>query len=841
MSQTIPLPQRDGTLATYTLSGREAWKAPAAPRFDRIAYSAAHVVADARAAVDPWVDAAIDWDATIAYRVRLWRMGLGVAEAMDTAQRGMGLDWPTSLELIRRSLDAARDVPGALVASGCGTDQLPADGAKSVDDVIRAYEEQMAAIEGLGGRLIVMASRALARVAKGPADYEKVYDRVLAQAKQPVVLHWLGDMFDPALAGYWGSSDVDQAMETALGVIAAHAGQGRRHQDLAAGQGPRDRHAPAAAAGRADVHRRRLQLRRTDRRRWRRRHAQPAPQRRAARHLRCDRPGRQRGARRARRRRVARFHEILAPTVPLSRHIFQAPTRFYKTGVVFMAWINGHQDHFTMVGGQQSTRSLRALRRAVPAGRRRRTDRAAGTGRAAHAPPAGAARRRGLARPPTERERCRPLPCATFPHDHRWLSINTATVRGAVDARPHRRGMRATRHPRDLAVARPGRGGRARAPRDAVRAHGIALSGYCRGGMFPAATAAGRQAALDDNRRAVDEARELDAACLVLVVGGLPGALQGRAEHKDIAAARDEVRDGIAALLEYARSVGMPLAIEPLHPMYAADRACINTMEQALDLCDAPRPAQSGALGVAVDVYHVWWDPKLQAQIARAGAKRLLAFHVCDWLVPTTDLLNDRGMMGDGVIDMPQMRGWVEAPASPATARSRSSRPRTGGSATAARCSTPASNATAAPSEVQRLRPAGRHQRRCNAVAAVGSREQQQRACASSVSRMPRHCARASPLLLTLGAQRPFNNPCSPHTVVVGEVRLRPRAEGRPRPRRDQAGARTVRRTRRTRNALATIISWTRAMPSQTCEGWPRSIKVPKSSGAMAWPMSRPE
>ncbi len=359
MTHSIPLPQRDGTLATYTLSGREAWKAPAAPRFDRIAYSAAHVVADARAAVDPWVDAAIDWDATIAYRVRLWKMGLGVAEAMDTAQRGMGLDWPTSLELIRRSLDAARDVPGALVASGCGTDQLPADGAKGVDDVIRAYEEQMAAIEGLGGRLIVMASRALARVAKGPADYEKVYDRVLAQARQPVVLHWLGDMFDPALAGYWGSNDVDQAMETALGVIAAHpdkvdgikislldkdreiamrrrlppgvrmyTGDDFNYAELiagdAVGDAPNQRHsdallgifdaiAPAASAALAEL---------------------------AA-------------------GRVARFHEILAPTVPLSRHIFQAPTRFYKTGVVFMAWINGHQDHFTMVGGQQSTRSLR--------------------------------------------------------------------------------------------------------------------------------------------------------------------------------------------------------------------------------------------------------------------------------------------------------------------------------------------------------------------------------------------------------------------------------------------------------------------------------------------------
>jgi sugar phosphate isomerase/epimerase len=178
--------------------------------------------------------------------------------------------------------------------------------------------------------------------------------------------------------------------------------------------------------------------------------------------------------------------------------------------------------------------------------------------------------------------------------------------------------------------------------------------------MFPASTDAGRQRALDDNRRAVDEARTLAAPCLVLVVGALPGALHGKPEHKDIAAARNDVHDGIAATLDYAKSVGMPLAIEPLHPMYAADRACINTLEQALDLCDELDPGKTGALGVAVDLYHVWWDPKLQQQIERAGHKRLLAFHVCDWLVPTRDLLTDRGMMGDGVIEIPKIRAWVE-------------------------------------------------------------------------------------------------------------------------------------------------------------------------------------
>jgi len=359
----ITLPSADGrSLAPYSLRGPGAFAA-AAPgaRFNRVAFSAAHVVADARAAIDPWLQCAVDWDATIAYRQRLWKLGLGVAEAMDTAQRGMGLDWPTSLELIRRSLDAARDHPGALVASGCGTDHLALEGpnaARSVEDVIRAYSEQMEAIEKLGGRLIVMASRALARVAKSPADYERVYAHVLSQAREPVILHWLGDMFDPALAGYWGSAEIPRAMQTALDVIAAHphkvdgikislldkdreiemrrrlpagvrmyTGDDFNYAELIAGDGVGqaanqrqsdallgifDAIAPAASAALASL---------------------------AA----GD---------------TARFHAILAPTVPLSRHIFKAPTRFYKTGVVFMAWINGHQDHFAMVGGQQSTRSL---------------------------------------------------------------------------------------------------------------------------------------------------------------------------------------------------------------------------------------------------------------------------------------------------------------------------------------------------------------------------------------------------------------------------------------------------------------------------------------------------
>jgi len=366
VAPTITLPTADGGLEAYRLNDAAVFQPPAPGlRFNRIAYSAAHVVADPRAAVDPWLQSALDWDATLAYRRHLWSLGLGVAEAMDTAQRGMGLDWPSSLALIRRSLDAARDLPGALVACGCGTDQLAPEDARSIDDVIAAYEEQMEAIEAAGGRLILMASRALARVARSPADYERVYDRLLSQARQPVILHWLGDMFDPALAGYWGSRDVGRAMDTALAVITTHAdkvdgikislldkereitmrrrlptrggpdGRGVRmytgddfnYAELIGGDGvgaaPSQQHSDALL-GIFDA---------------------IAPAASAALAALASGDG-------------ARFRAILKPTVPLSRHIFRVPTRFYKTGIVFMAWLNGHQSHFTMVGGQQSARSL---------------------------------------------------------------------------------------------------------------------------------------------------------------------------------------------------------------------------------------------------------------------------------------------------------------------------------------------------------------------------------------------------------------------------------------------------------------------------------------------------
>ncbi|MGN6310086.1 MAG: sugar phosphate isomerase/epimerase family protein [Xanthobacteraceae bacterium] len=248
-----------------------------------------------------------------------------------------------------------------------------------------------------------------------------------------------------------------------------------------------------------------------------------------------------------------------------------------------------------------------------------------------------------------------------FSGDHRWLSLNTATVRKQGDLAQivdacARHGIRAIDPWRDQ-VAAIGLDRAVRVVRDA----GLDLSGYCRGGMF-VADDAHRQAARDDNRRAVDEAKSLGASCLVLVVGGLPQySRPGSVASRDIVAARAQVDDGIAELLDYSRQIGMPLAIEPLHPAYAADRACVNTTRQALDICDRIDPAQSGAIGVALDVYHIWWDPEVLTQIERAGKARLLAFHVCDWLVPTKDILNDRGMMGDGVIDIRSLRAAAEA------------------------------------------------------------------------------------------------------------------------------------------------------------------------------------
>ena len=389
-ADALLLPRSDGTLAPFAFRDAVQWDLQGErPQWNRVAFAAAHVVANPTAAIDPWLDVALDWDATLEYRRHLWGLGFAVAESMDTAQRGMGLDWPTSLELIRRSAALARQTPGAIVyggagtdhlpagreatiervvaayleqcsaveATGAGTDQLPAAREATVERVVTAYLEQCGAVEATGAGIILMASRALADCARSPDDYVAVYGKVLSQVSRPVILHWLGDMFDPALAGYWvgrGTPDVGhaRAMDVCANVIEANAakidgikisllddrkevalrrrlpagvrmytgddfnfaaligGDGTGHSDALLGIF--DAIAPAASAALGAL-------------------------------ANGDR---------------ARFDAILAPTVPLSRHVFAAPTRFYKTGVVFLAWLNGHQSHFTMVGGQQSARSL---------------------------------------------------------------------------------------------------------------------------------------------------------------------------------------------------------------------------------------------------------------------------------------------------------------------------------------------------------------------------------------------------------------------------------------------------------------------------------------------------
>ena len=343
---TIRLPSDKGP-QEYAVREPRQFAQPKKP-FTRKALAAAHVVADPLSAKEPWLDAAIDWDATLAYRRHLWSWGFGVAEAMDTAQRGMGLDWANSLELIRRTLAEGAGV----VASGAGTDHLPGGRVFSIADIVAAYEEQCGAIEKLGGRIILMASRALAASARSPDDYARVYDRILSQVKQPVIIHWLGEMFDPALEGYWGKKDHLAAMDVCLSVlqknsskvdgikvslldkdkeivmrrklpkgVRMYTGDDFNFAELIEGDaqgysdallGIFDSIAPAASQALSYLS----------------------------------------------EKKVSEYHEVLAPTVPLSRHIFKAPTRFYKTGVVFMAWLNGHQDHFVMVGGQQSARNV---------------------------------------------------------------------------------------------------------------------------------------------------------------------------------------------------------------------------------------------------------------------------------------------------------------------------------------------------------------------------------------------------------------------------------------------------------------------------------------------------
>ena len=343
---TIRLPSAAGAMQEYAVREPKRFERPKRA-FTRKALAAAHVVADPLSAKEPWLDAAIDWEATLAYRRHLWSWGLGIAEAMDTAQRGMGLDWTNSLELIRRTVAEG----GGVVACGAGTDHL-APGAHSLPSIVAAYEEQCAFIESVGGRIILMASRALAACARSADDYLKVYGRILAQVREPVIIHWLGDMFDPALAGYWGSRDLDAATETLLAIVSEHARKidgvkisllDQQREIAMRRRFPRgvrmysgdDFDYPTTIRGDAqgasdallgifDV---------------------IAPAASAALHA-LDAGD------------AATFDRILAPTLLLSRHVFGAPTRFYKTGVVFAAYLNGHQAHFRMVGGLESARSV---------------------------------------------------------------------------------------------------------------------------------------------------------------------------------------------------------------------------------------------------------------------------------------------------------------------------------------------------------------------------------------------------------------------------------------------------------------------------------------------------
>ncbi|CAN5883603.1 dihydrodipicolinate synthase family protein [soil metagenome] len=350
MSTSLSLPRADGSLSSFTLRAPPAWHLPTGPFRTRIAFAAAHVVCDPRRDFESSGVAPIDWKSTLAYRRHLWSHGFAIAEAMDTAQRGGGLSWPMAQELIVRAL-AESKAEGGAIACGAGTDHLLPGASVTLDDVERAYSEQVGYVEAHGGRVILMASRALARTARNADDYRRVYGSILRQASTPVILHWLGDMFDPALAGYWGTSNLDVATEVCLDIITEHAaridgikislldaqreidmrarlpagvrmytgddfnynklilGDGSTHSDALLGIF--DGIAPAASAA--------LQA--------------------------LDAGD------------IPRYHELLAPTVPLSRHIFQAPTSAYKTGIVFLAYLNGHQSHFRMLSGAESARS----------------------------------------------------------------------------------------------------------------------------------------------------------------------------------------------------------------------------------------------------------------------------------------------------------------------------------------------------------------------------------------------------------------------------------------------------------------------------------------------------
>jgi hypothetical protein len=352
MTLKIQLPNASGATVDYALTGVPIAAPSSPPTFNRIAYAAAHVVSDPLRDTRPWGASAIDWDATMAFRRHLWSLGFKIAEAMDTAQRGMGVDWAGARELIRRSLAESRTVPGADLACGAGTDQLSPDAARTLQDVIEAYETQIGFVEAEGGRAVMMASRALARVARSAEDYREVYNHILGQTREKVVLHWLGEMFDPQLAGYWGSASFEQALETVLAIIndnrekvegikislldnakeielrkrlpegvLCFTGDDFNYAELIEGDGERYSH---ALLGIFDA-------------------VAPSASKALA-HL--------------AKGETEQFRAAIEPTVPLSRKIFEAPTQYYKAGVVFLAWLNGHQSHFTMPAGMQSARGI---------------------------------------------------------------------------------------------------------------------------------------------------------------------------------------------------------------------------------------------------------------------------------------------------------------------------------------------------------------------------------------------------------------------------------------------------------------------------------------------------
>ena len=630
----IKLPDETGKTTSYRLTGEPLPLTKPKTPFNRVAYAAAHVVADPLTASDPSGPPAIDWDRTLAFRTHLLDLGFGIAEAMDTSQRGMGLDWPRALDLIGHSLRHAGKRAG-MIYSGCGTDQLAVSDAKSLDDVIRAYLDQLHAIQKVDGRIILMASRALVKVAKSPDDYVKVYTRVLQEADHPVILHWLGEMFDPALKGYWGSARFEPAMETALEAIAAnvakvdgikisllddqkeivmrrrlptsvkmYTGDDFNYPGLIAGDDEGHSHAllgifdaiaPAASAALAAL-------------------AKGQDE-----EIRCAH-----GADGA----------AVAADLPGADAILQDGNRV--PGLAQRA--SGPLHH----GGWRSGDAPASLfhgdiQAGGPGGAAGRP----GPRLQAHEADAGDLRRLEMRDLGAHPEIC---------------SINTATL-----------GFQAPIAQVVDAVARAGFGGIAPWRREVedhdvaaisrrIRDAGLKVSGYCRSTYIPASTREQFNANVAANRRAIDDAATLGSPCFVMVVGGLP------AGSKDIADARAQVAEASALLLEHGKKGGCPdrtraftsgLCSGPLMPV-AALRSARPVR------CDRRRAADPW-LGTLIDVYHLWWDPNLARDIARAGAsRRIFGFHVCDWLVPTADVLNDRGMMGDGIIDVPAIRTLVE-------------------------------------------------------------------------------------------------------------------------------------------------------------------------------------